>query len=252
MSCPPMSQMTSTSPKKCTALIMCATVSTMFTSALHALLEHVGGVAGGAEAHHLELGALVASTYVSELREELLRVLDRVALRELVRLAEDARPSRSRRAPPCDDVEPPSMPMTPRTVCPALELRGLELRDACRARGTSSSSCRRSSTSGGPAVSPRRALRPLRHVLARARRARRRRRRRRPRGGRTAPRRRGVVLRVLGDEDQLLDRDVLGIVVAALVPGLRDAQAPALLQERQVGVRAAEQEHAVLAACCRA
>ena len=32
MSCPPMSQMTSTSPKKCTALIMCATVSTMFTS----------------------------------------------------------------------------------------------------------------------------------------------------------------------------------------------------------------------------
>ena len=33
MSCPPMSQMTSTSPKKCTALIMCATVSTMFTSA---------------------------------------------------------------------------------------------------------------------------------------------------------------------------------------------------------------------------
>ena len=36
MSCPPMSQMTSTSPKKCTAHIMCATVSTMFTSALHA------------------------------------------------------------------------------------------------------------------------------------------------------------------------------------------------------------------------
>ena len=51
MSCPPMSQMTSTSPKKCTALIMCATVSTMFTSADHALFEHVGGVAGRAEAH---------------------------------------------------------------------------------------------------------------------------------------------------------------------------------------------------------
>ncbi len=34
MSWPPMSQMTSTSlPKKCTADIMCATVSTMFTSA---------------------------------------------------------------------------------------------------------------------------------------------------------------------------------------------------------------------------
>ncbi len=55
MSCPPMSQMTSTSPKKCTALIMCATVSTMFTSARHALLEHVGRVARRAEAHDLEL-----------------------------------------------------------------------------------------------------------------------------------------------------------------------------------------------------
>ena len=33
MSCPPMSQMTSTSPKNFTAAIMCATVSTMLTSA---------------------------------------------------------------------------------------------------------------------------------------------------------------------------------------------------------------------------
>ena len=57
---------------------------------------------------------------------------------------------------------------------------------------------------------------------------------------------RRVVLRVLGDEDELLDRDVLRVVVAALVPGLRDAQAPALLEERQVGVRPAEEEHLVL------
>ena len=41
---------------------------------------------------------------------------------------------------------------------------------------------------------------------------------------------RRVVLRVLGDEDELFDRDVLGVFVAALVPSLRDAQAPALLQ----------------------
>ena len=57
---------------------------------------------------------------------------------------------------------------------------------------------------------------------------------------------RGVVLRVLRDEDRLLDRPVLRPVVAALVPRLRDAQAPALLEERQVRVRPAEEEHAVL------
>ena len=56
--------------------------------ALHALLEHVGGVAGRAEAHDLELGALIGDERL-ELREELLGVLDRVALRELVGLAED-------------------------------------------------------------------------------------------------------------------------------------------------------------------
>ena len=50
MSCPPMSQMTSTSPKKCIAAIMCATVSTMFTSALDATPRARRRVAGGAEA----------------------------------------------------------------------------------------------------------------------------------------------------------------------------------------------------------
>ena len=72
------------------------------------------------------------------------------------------------------------------------------------------------------------------------------------RGGRRARAERGVVLRVLRDEDELFDRDVLRILVAALVPGLRDAQAPALLEERQVRVRPAEQQHLALAACCRA
>ena len=67
----------------------------------HALLEHVGRVAGRAEAHDLELRLLIDLDVVAELREELLRVLDRVALRELVGLAEDLAVSRSRRAPPC-------------------------------------------------------------------------------------------------------------------------------------------------------
>jgi len=48
---------------------------------------------------------------------------------------------------------------------------------------------------------------------------------------------------VLGQDDQLLDGHVLGVVVAALVPGLGDALAPALLQEGQVGVGSAEQQH---------
>ena len=46
------------------------------------------GVARRAHAEDLELGALVGHVG-AELREELLRVLDRVALRELVRLADD-------------------------------------------------------------------------------------------------------------------------------------------------------------------
>jgi hypothetical protein len=54
MSCPPMSQMTSTSPKKCTALIMCATVSTMLTSARIEFVKHVRGITRGAKAKHFE------------------------------------------------------------------------------------------------------------------------------------------------------------------------------------------------------
>ena len=124
MSCPPMSQMTSTSPKKCTALIMCATVSTMFTSARTHLLEHVGRVAGGAEADAPRAWRPDSSTYVAQLGEQLLRVLDRVALRELVGLAEDLALSR-RRARPCDDVDPPSRPMTARTTCPGSSFVGV-------------------------------------------------------------------------------------------------------------------------------
>src|SRR5262249_7492886 len=41
---------------------------------------------------------------------------------------------------------------------------------------------------------------------------------------------RGVVLRVLGDEDGLLDGPLPGVRVAALLPDLGDALAPALLQ----------------------
>ena len=88
MSCPPMSQMTSTSPKKCTDAQHVRDGLDDVHVALHALFEHVGRVAGRAEAHHLELGALIGDERL-ELREELLRVLDRVALRELVGLAED-------------------------------------------------------------------------------------------------------------------------------------------------------------------
>src|SRR5262249_19332231 len=50
----------------------------------------------------------------------------------------------------------------------------------------------------------------------------------------------GVVLRVAGDEDGLFNRPILGPRVAALFPGRRDPEAPALLEEGQVRVRSAE------------
>src|SRR6185369_15759503 len=53
---------------------------------------------------------------------------------------------------------------------------------------------------------------------------------------------RGVILSALGDVDELLDRNVLGVFVAALVPRLRNAQPPALLEKREVGVGTAEQK----------
>jgi len=55
-----------------------------------------------------------------------------------------------------------------------------------------------------------------------------------------------VVLGVLGRVDELFDRAVAGVLVAAALPGLRDALAPALHQEGQVGVGPAEQQHLVL------
>jgi hypothetical protein len=90
---------------------MCATVSTMLASAPSDSLEHVAGVAGGAEAHHLERGALVGGP-VPHLGEHVLHVLDRVALRQGVDLLEDF--SDSSMNTHFDEVEPPSRPITPR------------------------------------------------------------------------------------------------------------------------------------------
>ena len=55
-----------------------------------------------------------------------------------------------------------------------------------------------------------------------------------------------VVLGVFGREDQLLDRHVLRVVVAAGLPGLRDAHPPALDEEGQVLVRSAEEQDLVV------
>src|SRR5262249_48881300 len=54
----------------------------------HALLEHVSGVARRSESDALENGALILDVG-AKLQEQLLRVLDGVALRELVGLAYD-------------------------------------------------------------------------------------------------------------------------------------------------------------------
>ena len=53
------------------------------------VLQNVLGVAGGADAEDLQLGALIANLPI-ELLQHLDRVLDRVALRELIGLGEDA------------------------------------------------------------------------------------------------------------------------------------------------------------------
>ena len=138
---------------------MCATVSTMFTSALERLLEHVGGVAGGAEADDLERRALVGRRTACSCASMLLRVLDRVALRELVGLLEDLavlvdehRLRRGRAAVEADDAA---------HDLPGLERRRRRTSGSCRARGTSSSSLLVLRRAAGPRVSPRRALRPL-------------------------------------------------------------------------------------------
>ena len=54
-----------------------------------------------------------------------------------------------------------------------------------------------------------------------------------------------VQRRIVRYRDQLLDRHVLRVIVAALVPSLGDALPPALLKERQERVRSAEQQHLV-------
>jgi hypothetical protein len=55
---------------------------------LHRLLQHVGGVAGGPEAQHLQRAALTLHPG-QQPRQDLLHVLDGVALAELVLLLED-------------------------------------------------------------------------------------------------------------------------------------------------------------------
>jgi hypothetical protein len=241
MSCPPMSQMTSTSPKNLTALIMCATVSTMLTSALHALLQHVGRVPRGAEADDLELGA-AARHVLAKLGEQLLRVLDGVALRELVGLADDL----------ALFVEQHGLARGAAAVDPdhaahhlaGRERHGREARDGVHLLEVADLVGRAHERRPGALAEAR--LASVLHVVDE------------PLEPAEAPHVRGlaqavharaegrVVLRVVGHEDELFDGHVFGVGVAALSPRLGDAQAPALLQEGQVGVGAAEQDDAVL------
>ena len=134
--------------------------------------------------------------------------------------------------------------MTPRTFWPGSNFAGVELRDLVelaevlelllvlrerRARGLAEA---RLAARGDELVEERGVLQPAdRRVLVEA-------------VEHGAERR--VVLRVLRDEDELLDRDVLRVVVAALGPDLRDAEAPAVLEEREVRVRSAEEQDARL------
>ena len=60
----------------------------MFTSAEHALVEHVGGVTGRAEAQDFQRRALALDVFLN-LGEQLFGVLDRIALGQLVGLEQN-------------------------------------------------------------------------------------------------------------------------------------------------------------------
>jgi hypothetical protein len=119
------------------------------------LLEHVGRVAGAAEADHLERRALVVDERL-DLGEQLLGVGDRVALGELVLLGQQVAVFVDRTA--LDDVEPPSRPMTPRNRLALLERRVTNLGIVYSERNVSSWPRRR--RAAGPAFAPSLALRP--------------------------------------------------------------------------------------------
>ena len=122
----------------------------------HRLLEHVRGVAGGAEADALERRAL-AHDVVVDVLQQLLGVLDRIALGELVGLAEDLAVFVDhhglRRGRATVETDHAAHDLT------GAELRRHELRDLVGLdEGEVSPAF---ADSGGPACSPRRARRPL-------------------------------------------------------------------------------------------
>ncbi|MNC20652.1 hypothetical protein D3C75_686100 [compost metagenome] len=54
-----------------------------------------------------------------------------------------------------------------------------------------------------------------------------------------------IILRMVGNKNQVLDGPVLRIVVSPFLPGLRNPLPPAFLQEGQVGIRATQQQNPV-------
>ena len=205
-----------------------------------ALFEDVRGVARRAKADDLERRA-VRRQPIAELAQQVAHIRDRVALRERVRLAQQRPvvPDEDRLAAGAPAVEPDHRAH----VLPAREAHRLELwepillpeeRELLRRA--------RERRSGGLGEAR---LATLRRVGAQ------------PLDARIAPDVRRLVqpkhhravrrieLRVRRHDDQLVERHILRIRIAALVPGLRDALAPARLQERQIRVRPAEQQHLV-------
>src|SRR5262245_30738273 len=143
-----------------------------------------------------------------------------------------------------EDVEPPSRPMTPRTTWPRSSVASTNLGIAYSWRNATSAAS--VATSGGAALAPERGLAAVSDErLERIQPA------VRADIGRLVESvdggtQRGVVLRVLRNENQLLERCVLRPVQPAGCPDLRDALAPARLKEREVGVGPAKQEDARL------
>jgi hypothetical protein len=204
-------------------------------------LEDVSGVAGRAESEDLESRALVVDEG-SELGEELLRIGDRVAFRQHVLLREELAPlihqhglgggrsavhpdhrpdSLARREGRRDESRDRVLAAESLELLLASNERRSSLRAEARLAAARDEFLERSETAVEPRTSG--LVESVERGAVRS-----------------------VVLRVFRNEDELLERNVARRLEAACGPCLRDPLAPAGLEERQIGVRTAEQEHAWL------
>ena len=207
--------------------------------ALHGLVQHIGRITGGAKAQHLQRAALLRDLG-TDARQQLPGILDRVAFGQLVYLAQHLSPfiEQHRLGTGGAAVQADETPhVAARRPFGRHETRhriaGRERgeilvisqqRAACvcpQLRVTSGADEFQQALLPGIGLHLAGLLQAEDHCAVG-----------------------GVILGVVGHDDALFRvQPVIGRVTA-FFPGLRDAPAPALLQKRQIGIGAAEQQHA--------